>query len=70
MEGLDLQGFVGYLDFHGRVACLGCVVPEATWLRKQNVKIEQARKEFEEAVKAEDASSIGTEMHAYYGRLK
>jgi len=66
MEGLDLQGFVGYLDFHGRVACGDCVVSEATWLREQIVKMEQARKEVEEAVKAGCASPTDSEMHAYY----
>jgi hypothetical protein len=53
-------------EFRGRIACIGCVVPEVTWLRDQAMQIKQAVRSVEEEIKSGNPLSTTLDLDEYY----
>ncbi|MEM4143015.1 MAG: hypothetical protein QW445_02580 [Candidatus Bathyarchaeia archaeon] len=68
LEGFDSVGFEDDFNRYGRVACLGCVVPEAAIVKELIKQVEESVKKNEEEVRQVNPSWVAEVMNKYYKR--
>ncbi|MCW4007332.1 MAG: hypothetical protein NWF09_01385 [Candidatus Bathyarchaeota archaeon] len=68
LEGFDAVGFEDDFNRYGRVACLGCVVPEAARVKELIKQVEESVKKNEEEVRQANPSWVAEVMNEYYKR--
>jgi hypothetical protein len=68
LEGFDIGGFEEDFDWHGKMACWNCVVPDAASLREYVKRVEEDIRKNEEEMEKSEPSWIAREMYEYYKR--